>query len=156
MRRKRGTPVAKGMWRESNGCVAPLHDRDGISAGIPAKTHGLPSTCPGCLPGPGVAAVPRAQPRRARLATIPQLARAMDPTRRPSERVLADVLRDQPPPCMTCFGADTKTARFIDRYFIQGGARAHEDAACGREKEHNTVQDGTIPQETRRGDQFTY
>lgn len=55
--------------------------------------------------------------------------RTMDPTRPPSELVVAYVLRDQLHTFMKCFGADTETAKFIDRYFIRGRARVYEDAA---------------------------
>jgi hypothetical protein len=53
----------------------------------------------------------------------------MDPTRPPSELVVAYVLRDQLHTFMKCFGADTETEKFIDRYFIRGRARVYEDAA---------------------------
>ena len=55
--------------------------------------------------------------------------RTMDPTRPPSELVVAYVLRDQLHAFMKCFGADSETAKFIDRYFIRGRARVYEDAA---------------------------
>jgi hypothetical protein len=55
--------------------------------------------------------------------------RTMDPTRPPSELVVAYVLRDQLHAFIGCFGACAETAKFIDRYFIQGRARGYEDAA---------------------------
>jgi len=55
--------------------------------------------------------------------------RTADATRPPSELVVSYVLRDQLQAFTKCFGVDTQTAKFIDRYFIQGRDRICEDAA---------------------------